>query len=258
MGEHAGAGLGGVAAPRPHVTEGHLQGGQGSTKEPLRASAAPQGAELEALRAEAQARHRRLKEEVGTLDEAAIGLILEDARSHYAWTDRPVPEETLRRIYEITAAGPTSMNSSPARFVFVRSPEGKARLAKALKPKNVPKMMDAPVTVIVAHDLEFWRELPYLFPHEDRRPMFEGKPAHTETTAFRNGTLQGAYLMIAARALGLDVGAMSGFSNEVVDEEFFAGTTLRSNFLVNMGYADPAALFHKLPRLPFERACSFA
>ncbi len=109
-------------------------------------------------------------------------------------------------------------------------------------------MMAAPVTAIIAHDLEFWRELPFLFPHEDRRPHFEGKPAHAETTAFRNGTLQGAYFMIAARALGLDVGAMSGFSNAIVDEEFFAGTTLRSNFLCNLGYADETALFQKLPR----------
>ena len=119
-------------------------------------------------------------------------------------------------------------------------------------------MRRAPGTAIIAHDLEFWRYLPFLFPHEDRRPYFEGKPEHSETTAFRNGTLQGAYFMIAARALGLDVGAMSGFSNAVVDEEFFAGTTLRSNFLCNLGYADEAALFQKLPRFPFEQACNYA
>ena len=116
----------------------------------------------------------------------------------------------------------------------------------------------APVTVIVAYDLEFWTHLPKLFPHEDRRPMFEGKAKHIETTAFRNGTLQGAYFMIAARAVGLDVGAMSGFSNEVVDEEFFAGTSLKSNFLVNLGYADESALFGKLPRFDFDDVCSFA
>ncbi|RMD91116.1 MAG: malonic semialdehyde reductase [Alphaproteobacteria bacterium] len=216
------------------------------------------GEELQRARELAQAEHRELKERLPALDEDSIDLILRRARSHYAWTDRPVPEELLRRAYEIAAAGPTSMNSCPARFVFVRTPEGKARLAKALKEKNIDKMMAAPVTAIVAYDLEFWRELPYLFPHEDRRPHFEGKPEHAEITAFRNSTLQGAYFMIAARALGLDVGAMSGFSNEIVDQEFFAGTTLRSNFLINLGYADETALFHKLPRLPFEKACSFA
>jgi 3-hydroxypropanoate dehydrogenase len=216
------------------------------------------GEALATARAEAQAGFRDLKARLPRLDDASIDLILRDARSHYAWTDKPVPEAVLREIYEITIAGPTSMNTCPARFVFVTSPEGKERLAKSLKAKNIDKMMDAPVTAIIAHDLEFWRELPFLFPHEDRRPHFEGKPAHAETTAFRNGTLQGGYFMIAARALGLDVGAMSGFSNAVVDEEFFAGTTLRSNFLCNLGYADETALFHKLPRFAFDQVCSFA
>jgi len=216
------------------------------------------GEALATARAEAQAGFRDLKARLARLDDASINVILRDARSHYAWTDKPVSEEILRGIYEITIAGPTSMNTCPARFVFVTSPEGKDRLAKSLKPKNIAKMMDAPVTAIIAHDLEFWRELPFLFPHEDRRPHFEGKPAHAETTAFRNGTLQGGYFMIAARALGLDVGAMSGFSNAVVDEEFFAGTTLRSNFLCNLGYADETALFHKLPRFEFDQVCSFA
>ena len=169
-----------------------------------------------------------------------------------------MPREMLEAIYEIMAAGPTSMNTCPARIVFVISEEGKERLAKSLKPKNVAKMQSAPVTAIIAHDLEFWTHLPFLFPHEDRRPMFEGKPAHIEATAFRNGTLQGAYFMIAARALGLDVGAMSGFSNEVVDEEFFEGTTLKSNFLINLGYADESALFQKLPRFAFDDVCTFA
>lgn len=206
---------------------------------------------------EAQAAVRAMRARLPALDDAAIDLILNDARSHYAWQDKPVPAELLHRIYEITAQGPTSMNTCPARFVFVTSEAGKDRLAGSLKPKNVEKMRTAPVTVIVAHDLEFWTHLPKLFPHEDRRPMFEGKAAHIETTAFRNGTLQGAYFMIAARALGLDVGAMSGFSNEVVDEEFFAGTSLRSNFLINLGYADERALFGKLPRFAFDDVCSF-
>ena len=166
--------------------------------------------------------------------------------------------ELLETIFEITINGPTSMNCCPARFVFVTSDEGKDRLAKSLKAKNIDKMRDAPVTAIIAHDLEFWTHLPFLFPHEDRRPHFEGKPEHTETTAFRNATLQGAYFMIAARAVGLDVGAMSGFSNEIVDDEFFADTTFKSNFLCNLGYADETALFQKLPRFGFDDICTFA
>ncbi|MBO6507115.1 MAG: malonic semialdehyde reductase [Roseibium sp.] len=223
----------------------------------MAASKAPTGEALAKLRAEAQANIRDLREKIGQLDDDAIDLILRTARSHYAWQDKPVSRETLETIYEITAAGPTSMNTCPARFFFIETPEAKKRLAKSLKDKNIDKMMSAPATVIIAHDLEFWKELPYLFPHEDRRPHFEGKPEHSETTAFRNGTLQGAYFMIAARALGLDVGAMSGFSNKIVDEEFFAGTTLKSNFLCNLGYADETALFQKLPRLPFDTACKF-
>jgi len=219
---------------------------------------APTGEELAALRAKAQADHRALHARIPRLSDDAIDLILRGARSHYAWTDRPIPDGLLEEIYEITINGATSMNTLPARFVFVRTPEGKDRLAKSLKPQNVPKMMGAPVTAIVAHDLDFWKKLPELFPHEDRRHLFDGKPDYVADTATRNGTLQGAYFMIAARAVGLDVGAMSGFSNAVVDEEFFAGTTLRSNFLCNIGYADETALFQKLPRLPFEDACSYA
>ncbi len=222
------------------------------------AQAAPAGEELEILRAEAQNNIRTLRQTIRRLGEDEIRLILSDARSHYAWTDRPVPDDLLGELYDIVKMGPTSMNSSPARFVFVKSQEGRTRLAKSLKPANVSKMATAPVTVIIAHDLEFWRELPFLFPHEDRRPHFEGKPEHSADTAYRNATLQGAYLMIAARALGLDVGAMSGFSNKIVDQEFFSGTTLRSNFLCNLGYADESALFHKLPRFEFDDVCSFA
>ncbi len=219
---------------------------------------APTGVELEALRAKAQQDHRDLRERIPRLSDDAIALILRESRSHYAWTDRPVSDELLEEIYDITINGATSMNTLPARFVFVKSADGKERLAKSLKPKNVPKMMDAPVTAIIAYDMEFWKELPFLFPHEDRRPLFVDNPEYVADTAFRNGTLQGAYFMIAARAVGLDVGAMSGFSNKIVDEEFFAGTTLRSNFLCNLGYADETGLFHKLPRFPFEKVCSYA
>lgn len=213
--------------------------------------------DLTAARREAQEGFLALKARVPRISDDAIDLILREARSHYAWTDRPVPREILEEIYAITAAGPTSMNSCPARILFVTSQSGKDRLAKSLKAKNIEKMMSAPVTAIIAHDLEFWKELPFLFPHEDRRPMFEGKSEHIETTAFRNGTLQGAYFMIAARALGLDVGAMSGFSNEIVDAEFFAGTTQRSNFLCNLGYADERMLFQRLPRFSFDDVCKF-
>jgi len=219
---------------------------------------APAVKELDELRAKAQENHRALHSRINRLSDDAIDLILRNARSHYAWTDRLIADALLHEIYEIMINGPTSMNTLPARFIFVKTPEGKERLAKSLKPQNVPKMMGAPVTAIIAHDLDFWKELPFLFPHDDRRHLFDGKPEYCADTAYRNGTLQGAYFMIAARALGLDVGAMSGFSNAIVDEEFFAGTTLKSNFLCNIGYADETALFQKLPRFAFDQVCSFA
>jgi len=219
---------------------------------------APTGEALNALRARAQQDHRDLRRRIGRLSDDAIDLILRGARSHYAWTDTPIPDGLLEEIFEITINGATSMNTLPARFVFVKSPEGKERLSKSLKPQNVPKMMGAPVTAIIAQDMEFWRELPFTFPHEDRRHMFEGKSDYIADTAHRNATLQGAYFMIAARAVGLDVGAMSGFSNQIVDQEFFAGTTLKSNFLCNIGYADETALFQKLPRFSFDQVCTYA
>lgn len=219
---------------------------------------APEEDELRLLREAAQNSVRDMRKRLDALDNDSIGMILTEARSHYAWTDRPVSEEQVHRIYNMVKMGSTSMNSCPARFVFVQSKEGKERLSKALKPANIAKMIGAPVTAIIAYDVEFWRELPKLFPHEDRRGHFSDKPAYAEETAFRNSTLQGGYLMTAARAIGLDVGAMSGFSNEIVDEEFFAGTTLKSNFLCNIGYADETALFQRLPRFDFDDVCSFA
>lgn len=210
------------------------------------------------LRKDAQEDIRDLRRQIDHLGQDAIDLILERARSHYAWLDKPVTETQIKRLYDIVKMGATSMNSCPARFVFVTSKDGKDRLAKALKPANVPKLMGAPLTVIVAYDTEFWQELLKLFPHEDRRGHFSDKPEFAQETAFRNSTLQGGYLMIAARAMGLDVGAMSGFSNAAVDEEFFAGTTIKSNFLCNIGYADESALFQRLPRLDFDEVCSFA
>ena len=162
------------------------------------------GQALEEARAKAQDDHRALRARIPRLSDDAIDLILRDARSHYAWTDKPVPDALLKELYDITINGPTSMNTLPARFVFVKSPEGKERLVNSVKPMNVPKMMGAPVTAIIAHDLDFWQELPFLFPHEDRRHMFDGNEAFCKDTAYRNGTLQGAYFMIAARALGRD------------------------------------------------------
>jgi len=205
----------------------------------------------------AQQAVRDLRDRIQKVGEAEIDMLLRDARSHYAWMDKPVSDDLLRQIYDITIAGPTSMNTCPARFVFVRSAEAKERLAKAMKPLNVPKMMGAAVTAIVAWDPEYWQRLDFLFPHQDRKPLFAGKEkeAYAEETAFRNSTLQGGYFMIAARALGLDVGAMSGFSNEIVDQEFFAENGWRSNFLCNIGYADETALFQKLPRFEFDDIC---
>ena len=219
---------------------------------------APTGDELTVLREKAQQEYRDLRARIHRLSDDAVDLILRDARSHYAWTDKPIPDALLEEIYDIAINGATSMNTLPARFVFVKTPEGKQRLAKSLKPQNVAKMVSAPVTAIIAHDMDFWHELPFLFPHEDRRHLFEGNRDYCADTAYRNGTLQGAYFMIAARAVGLDVGAMSGFSNKIVDEEFFADTSLKSNFLCNIGYADETALFQKLPRFAFDKVCTFA
>ncbi len=213
------------------------------------------GAALDDMRATAQAEVRDMRGTLETLTQPQIDLILGKARSHYAWADRAVSDELLHQIFDITKMGPTSMNTCPIRIKFVRSEAGKTRVSKSLKPANVPKVMGAPVTAILAYDLAFWTHLPKLFPHEDRRHFFEGKDAYIEDTAFRNSTLQGAYFMIAARALGLDVGAISGFDNAVVDEEFFAGTSLKSNFLCNLGYADETALFQRLPRFDFDDVC---
>lgn len=210
---------------------------------------------LDIRRTHAQEAVRALRARINRLDDDAIDLLLRNARSHYAWTEEPVSEDMLRTLFEITIAGPTSMNTCPARFVFVTSEVGKGRLAKSLKAKNIDKMRAAPVTAIVAWDPLYWQKLDFLFPHEDRKPLFDGKEKYAHITALRNSTLQGAYLMIAARAMGLDVGAMSGFTNEIVDREFFSENGWKSNFLVNIGYADESALFPKLPRFGFDQVC---
>lgn len=190
-----------------------------------------------------------------TLEADVLDRLFRQARTQNRWQDRPVPDAKLQEIYDILKWGPTSANSSPARFVFVRTREGKERLRPALSSGNLEKTMTAPVVAIVAYDPNFHDLLPKLFPHTDARSWFVGNDALVQTTAFRNGTLQGAYLMIAARAVGLDVGAMSGFDNAKVDAAFFAGTDWRSNFLVNLGYGDPSGLFDRSPRLSFDEAC---
>jgi 3-hydroxypropanoate dehydrogenase len=189
------------------------------------------------------------------LDETGLDVLFREARSHYHWTGKPVPDETLRALYEVAKWGPTSANSSPARFVFLRSAEAKNRLIPALSAGNVEKTLTAAVVVIVAYDPEFYDKLPELFPHVDARAWFAGDAALAEETAFRNGTLQGAYLIMAARALGLDSGAMSGFDRGVVDEAFFAESGWRSNFLLNIGEADTSQQLPRQPRLAFEDAC---
>ncbi len=192
------------------------------------------------------------------LDDRALDIIFRSARSHAGWQPKPVADDTLRRLYDLMKWGPTSANCSPARVLFLRTPEAKARLRPALSAVNVEKTMTAPVTAILAHDLEFYEMLPRLYPKDQTaRSWFAGKPAVIDATAFRNGTLQGAYLIIAARAVGLDCGPMSGFDNAKVDAEFFAGTSVKSNFLCNLGYGDPAKLPPRAPRLAFEEACKF-
>lgn len=189
------------------------------------------------------------------LDAAALDRLFRTARTQNKWQDRPVAEETLRALYDLLKWGPTSANASPARFAFLTSDDAKAKLKEALSPGNVEKTMTAPVTVIVAHDPKFYDQLPKLFPHADARSWFAGNWSLADTTAMRNGTLQGAYLMLAARALGLDVGPMSGFDNMKVDDLFFADTGWKSNFLVNLGHGDPAGIFERGPRLEFDEAC---
>ncbi len=188
------------------------------------------------------------------LDDPSLDIIFREARTHNGWLDKPVSDTLIHQIYDLMKWAPTSANSSPARFVFVRSPAAKERLLAAMSPGNVEKTRAAPVTVIIAYDTEFHEKLPKLFPQADARSWFAGNQPLIDTTAFRNGTLQGAYLILAARALGLDAGPMSGFDNAKVDQEFFPGGKIKSNFVVNLGYGDPAKLFPRNPRLTFEEA----
>src|SRR5215470_20091935 len=178
----------------------------------------------------------------GRVDETALDRLFREARTHNVWQARPVPDALLREVVDLAKMAPTSANTSPLRVVFVRTPGGRERLKPALGPMNVEKTMTAPVTAIIGHDLVFYDLLSRLFPHADARSWFVGNDPLIETTAFRNGSLQGAYLILAARALGLDAGPMSGFDNEKVDREFFPDGQLRSNILVNLGYGDRSRL----------------
>jgi 3-hydroxypropanoate dehydrogenase len=194
------------------------------------------------------------------LDAAALDILFRKARTRNGWSPDPVSEHLIHELYDLLKWGPTSANGSPARFVWVRSASGKAKLAAAASDTNGPKILAAPLTVIIGYDLDFGEHMPKLFPArgEAMKAMFASSPEMAETVAFRNGSLQGAYLILAARALGLDCGPMSGFDNATVDREFFAGTRVRSNFICSLGYGTDEKLFPRNPRLTFDEAGRFA
>ena len=208
-------------------------------------------------RALAQQEIRDMRERIERLDADGIDLLLRNARSHYAWADRPISDSDLQKIFDIMVWGPTSNNGHPIRILFARSDEAKQRLVPALKGNNVEKVLSSPVCAIIGFDTKFYERLPELFPHDPGKvQMFIDNPKRCSDDAFRNGTLQGAYFMIAARALGFDVGPISGFFNDIVDAEFFADTTIKSNFLCNVGYGDESAVWQKLPRPSFDSICT--
>lgn len=193
------------------------------------------------------------------LDATALDILFRFARSHNGWIDRPVTDDVLRRIYDIMKWGPTSANSSPARFLFLRTKDAKERLRPHLDPSNVDKAMTAPVTAIIGYDRRVYVHLPRLFPHNPGAVRWfagEVKAEHAATTAFRNGTLQGAYFMLAARSVGLDCGPMSGFDGAGIDREFWSGTSVSTNFLCALGHGDPTKLYPRHPRLRFDEACT--
>ena len=184
--------------------------------------------------------------------------LFDNARTHNGFGSEPVPESTLRQLYELVKWGPTSANCSPARFLFVTTPEAKAKLLEGMSPTNVEKTKAAPVTVVIGMDMAFYEKLPQLFPHADAKAWFVGNQPMIDATAFRNSSLQGGYLILAARALGLDCGPMSGFDQAKVDAAFWAGTTVKTNFIVNLGHGDASKLFGRSPRLTFDEACRLA
>jgi len=190
------------------------------------------------------------------LTDGAMRLLFTDARTHNGWTDEAVPDGVLRRLYDLLKMAPTSANCSPARFVFLRTAQAKERLAPALSKGNLEKTMTAPVTVIAAWDTAFFDHLPTLFPHADAKSWFTHSPQAAHETAFRNASLQSAYLILAARALGLDTGALSGFDAKLVNEAFFGNSTWTVNFIINLGHGDTTRLHDRLPRLDFDQACT--
>jgi 3-hydroxypropanoate dehydrogenase len=195
---------------------------------------------------------------MATLTDEGLRLLFLDARTHNGWNGKPVSDADVRRIFDTMKMAPTSANCSPARFLFLRTETAKERLRPALLSGNVDKTMAAPVVAIVGYDLNFYEHLPKLFPHnQEAKSWFAGNAKLAETTAFRNGTLQGAYFIIAARALGFDIGAMSGFDNAKVDAEFFPDGTVKSNFLINIGHGDPSKIFTRSPRWQFDEVCKF-
>jgi 3-hydroxypropanoate dehydrogenase len=190
---------------------------------------------------------------------AALDQLLRHARTHNAWLDQPVPEALLHELYDLMKWGPTSANCSPLRIVFVKSPAAKEKLLACMNPGNVAKTRQAPVSAVLAMDLQFYDELPRLFPHApDAHSWFAGKATVIESTAFRNSSLQGGYFILAARALGLDCGPMSGFDADKLNAAFFPDHRWRVNFVCNLGYGDPAGLYARAPRLPFDEACRIA
>lgn len=192
------------------------------------------------------------------INQDALNQLFLEARTHNAWKDKPVSQETLQRIFNLAKMAPTSANCSPMRIVFVQSKEAKEKLRPCLDPGNVDKTMAAPVTAIIAYDTEFYEQLPKLFPHTDARSWFVGNQPLSKRTAFLNGSLQGAYLILAARSCGVDCGPMSGFDNAMVDKAFFSDTSFKSNFLCNLGYGDPSALHPRSPRFEFDEVCRIA
>ena len=191
------------------------------------------------------------------LNDAALDQLFRTARTYNAFTGE-VSDATLRQLYDLLKFGPTQANTTPARFVFVKSPEAKAKLGPTLSEGNYKKTMAAPVTVIIGRDEDFHEKLPYLFPHADAKAWFDGPREGREKPSLRNSSLQAAYLIVAARALGLDAGPMTGFDNAKVDEAFFSGTNIKSDILVNLGHGDPASIYPRSPRLSFDEAARIA
>ncbi len=205
--------------------------------------------------ADAQATFEDIKNTNEPLNKKQLDLLFGQARSMNGWQDKEVSDDTVKSLYELTKMGPTSTNCCPGRFIFIKSQEQKEKLEPALLPNNVPKVMSAPVIAIIGYDLDFSDHMTKLFPHMDVAPMYKGNDEMNVSTAFRNSSLQGAYLMMVARAIGLDCGPMSGFNNQLVDETFFSDTNIKSNFLCCIGYGDSSKIFQRLPRLDFNEVC---